>query len=422
MARTSPHRSFLRDNARWLGAGFGLSFCSSFGQTFFISLFAGELQALTGLTDGGWGALYTVATLASAATIYRIGGLADRMRLERLAVAVLAVYALTAFAMGILGWLGGPGLASVVLLGVAVYLLRLCGQGMMGHIAATAMGRWFRAHRGRAVAIAGLGFSVGEAVLPAAVVAAVAAVGWRETWLGVALVLALLALPALGWALSEARAPRGLASADEATGMGGRHWRRSEALRHWTFWALLPAVLTGPFIGTVVFFHQVHIADVKGWTLAEMALAYPAYAGLTVASALAGGALVDRLGPRRLLPVFLLPMALGTAVIGPAESSLAWVAALALFGLTQGMAQTIWGALWPELYGTRWLGEVRAVSMTAMIFATAAGPGLTGILIDEGITLPQQAGAMGLWCLAVAAVGLRVSAAIAATEKAPAAG
>ncbi len=36
---------FYRDNARWLMAGLMLTLCSSFGQTFFISLFAGQIKS-----------------------------------------------------------------------------------------------------------------------------------------------------------------------------------------------------------------------------------------------------------------------------------------------------------------------------------------------------------------------------------------
>ena len=49
---------------------------------------------------------------------------------------------------------------------VVIFALRLCGQGMTSHIAVVAMARWFDAERGRALSIAALGFSVGEAVLP----------------------------------------------------------------------------------------------------------------------------------------------------------------------------------------------------------------------------------------------------------------
>ena len=74
--------SFLTANARWLSTGFLLTFASSFGQTWFISLFAGEVRAAHGLSNGGWGGLYTIATLASAALLFSRGALVDTMRLS----------------------------------------------------------------------------------------------------------------------------------------------------------------------------------------------------------------------------------------------------------------------------------------------------------------------------------------------------
>lgn len=394
-------QGFYRENFRWLGAGFGLSLASSFGQTFFISLFAGDIRAAYGLSDGDWGAIYTGATLASAALLFRLGGLADTMRLDRLAVAVLAGYAAAAVGMALS--------QSVAVLAVLVFALRFCGQGMMSHLAITSMGRWFRAHRGKAVAFAGLGFSAGEALLPALAVALAGIAGWRSAWLAVAAVLALVAAPALAWALSARRQPRGAAESHDATaGLGGRHWTRSEVLGHWTFWALLPGVLTAPFIGTVIFFQQVHIAAIKGWDLGVMALGFPVYAALTIGASLTGGWLVDRVGAARLLPVYLLPLGAGVAVLAFAGSVEGWFMTLALCGLTQGTAQALWGALWPELYGTRNLGAVRSVATTAMVFSTAIGPGITGVLIDAGIDLSEQAPAMALWCLGLSGVLMTV--------------
>ena len=43
---------FLRDNAPFLSVGVLLTFVSSFGQTFFISVFAGEIRAEFGLSHG----------------------------------------------------------------------------------------------------------------------------------------------------------------------------------------------------------------------------------------------------------------------------------------------------------------------------------------------------------------------------------
>lgn len=87
---------FVQENARWLSAGFLLTFVSSFGQTWFISLFAGFIKQEHGLTDGSWGTLYTVGTLAAAALMFRRGSVVDRIALSRLVPAIAIGLALSA--------------------------------------------------------------------------------------------------------------------------------------------------------------------------------------------------------------------------------------------------------------------------------------------------------------------------------------
>ncbi len=386
---------FLIDNARWLGTGVLLAFGSSFGQTWFISLFAGEIRAAYGLTDGQWGGIYTLATLSSAAVLLSRGGLADTMPLSRLAPVVAVLFACAALGMA----LGN----TVWLLVVCVFLLRFCGQGMFTHIATTAMGRWFVATRGRAVSIKGLGYPLGEVLLPLPVVLLIGWIGWRATWGVAAAVILLVILPLLMWLLARDRAPGGMIAAMGSTGMGGTHWNRTQVLRHWLFWALLPLLLTPGFIGTVVFFHQVHISEIKGWTLAQMAPAYPAYASVTVATSLVAGWACDRFGPDKLLPIALIPMGMAMLLIGPADSVWMWVLMLAVMALTQGMVGALWGAFWPHVYGTRYLGSVRALTVAIMVVSTAIGPGITGWLIDIGVPFPDQGLLLAIWCFAVAA-------------------
>lgn len=388
---------FLLENARWLGTGLLLTFASSFGQTWFISLFAGEIRAEYGLTDGAWGALYTVATLSSAFLLLTRGSLADTVPLSRLAPVVALIFAAAAGAMA----LG----QSVWLLGAAVFLLRFCGQGMFSHISVTAMGRWFVATRGRAVAITGLGYSAGESLLPVPAVLLIGWLGWRGGWTVVAAVIALVVAPLLLVLLAQDREPTGRAAGSGSPGLGGRHWRRAEVLRHWLFPALLPFLLTPGFIGRVMFFHQVHVAEVKGWSLAAMAPAYPVYAGVTVAAALAAGWAADRFGPAQLLPPLLIPMGLATLLLGPVDEVWGWVAVLGILGLTQGMQNAFWGAFLPHVYGTDHLGAVRALTVALMVVATAIGPGLTGLVIDLGVTFPAQGLALGLWCFALVPLG-----------------
>lgn len=385
---------FLRENARWLGAGFLLTFLSGFGQTWFISLFAEFIKQAHGLSDGGWGSLYTAATLMAAALMFWRGSLADHIRLARLAPVTMALFACSA--------LGLAFADAVWLLGVSLFGLRLCGQGMCSHLAMTAMGRWFEARRGRAVSIANLGHPAGEVVLPVLAVLAIAAIGWRQAWVVSAAILLFAAGPGLALLLRAERAPSGTSASAGRPGLGGRQWQRADAARHWLAPALLPVLLTPGFIGTVVFFQQAHVAQVKDWSLVAMAPGYTAYAGANVVAAFIAGWAADRFGPHRLLPLFLIPMGLGIALIGPAGQVAVWYLALGAIGITQGMASALWGVLLPAVYGTRHLGAIRSLATTIMVVSTAIGPGITGVLIDQGIAFPTQSLFMGAWCLCLA--------------------
>jgi len=389
-------RSFYGRNAWWLATGFLLTFGSSFGQTFFIALFAGGFREEFGLSNGEWGGLYTLATLASAAVLVQAGRLADTMPLVRLAVAVVLLYALSAALMLLAT---GP-----LMLAIAVFGLRFCGQGMMSHISMTAMARWFRANRARAIAVAVLGFPLGEAVLPLLAVPVIEAFGWRAGWGFVSACLLLVVLPLVLLLMSRNRTPQGEGGGENAVGMGGRHWTRRDVLRSWTFWVLMPGILAPPFIGTCVFFHQVHISEVREFSLATMALGFPLYAGVVVATSFLAGFVVDRVGSTRMLPVLLLPLGVSVPVLSlPGDVSI-WFLTLLGLGISQGLMITIVGTLWPTLYGTRWIGGVKALATAMMVVSTAAGPGITGWLIDLGVTFPGQTPYLAAWCLGMCVV------------------
>lgn len=306
-----PFLRFLLDNASYLSVGFLLTFASSFGQTFFISIFAGKIQAEFGLSHGEWGAIYAGATLGAAAVMIWAGGLTDVFRVRVLAAVVLAGLALAC--------LGMAGLTSAWMLVPVVFLLRLCGQGMSSHVGTVAMARWFIATRGRALSVASMGFAAGEAVLPLAFVALLAAVDWRSLWVGAAaIVLALL--PAIVRLLRQERTPQADSAAGVAAGMGGLHWTRRAVLRHWLFWIVAAAAAGLSAFNTAFFFHQVHIAEAKGWTHLELVALYPIYTAASVAAMLGSGWLIDRFGSGRLMAMSQAPIAAGFLLFGLSET------------------------------------------------------------------------------------------------------
>lgn len=389
---------FLRVNASWLGAGFLLTFASSFGQTFFIAVFAGEIREAYDLTHGAWGALYASATACSAVVMVWAGSLTDRFRIRHIGVAILAGLALTAAAMS---WIGGFWALALV-----IFLLRLFGQGLMGHCAMVAMARWFVARRGRAVSIAGLGVAVGEALLPIGFVALMGVMDWRILWLVAAAALAGL-VPILWSLLRLERTPQSHAESGGGAGMGGRMWTRAEVFRHPVFWLMLPALLGPAAWNTAFFFQQVPLAEAKGWTHASLVSLFPLFTATSVAFMLLAGGLVDRFGSRRLAAFYLLPLALGYAVYALTQSIVWGAGGIVALGIGTGLHAMMMGTFWAEAFGTRHLGAIRAMMAAVMVLGTALGPAVTGALIDLGFDFPAQCLAIAGYFVAAAVLGGR---------------
>ncbi|EAP77983.1 MFS transporter [Roseovarius nubinhibens] len=372
---------FLRLNLPWLSAGFLLTFLSSFGQTFFISLFAGEIRLAFGLSHGEWGGLYSLGTFASAMMMIWAGGLTDLFRVRALAPLVLGlqIFACLFMAFNPVWWL----------LPLVIFSLRFTGQGMLSHLAVVAMARWFTATRGRALSLATLGFSLGEALLPLIFVALMALIDWRLLWI-VAALIAALGIPALRHLLREERTPQSHAQSDSSLGMLARHWTRRNALKHWLFWLMIPALLGPSAFNTAFFFHQVHFAEIKQLSHLQLVAYFPFYTGVSIVAMIASGWALDRFGTARLMPFMQLPMVVGFTLFATATDG-AWLfAGFVFLGLTTGFNATIPAAFWAEFYGTRHIGAIKAMAAAIMVLGSAIGPLLTGLALDLGIGIELQ--------------------------------
>jgi len=373
--------AFLRENVRFLSAGGLLSFSSCYGQTFFIAIFAAQIMGAYDLSDGEWGGVYTLGTATSAVVMFWAGALADRFRVRALACIVMPGLALVCLAMGVN--------TSVVGLIAIVFLLRFLGQGMMSQLAVVAMARWFVARRGLALSISALGFAVGQAAFPVVVASLFDVISWRTVWF-LSAALLMLTFPVILWLLSAERTPQSHVEAANSVGMHGRHWTRPEVLRSRFFWMLLPMLLGPPAWGTALFFQQVHIASVKGWPLIDYLALIPLLTAVSVFVTVLSGQAIDRFGSARLATLYLVPFALAFLIIGQAETLAMAAIGMAVLGVGHGIQATLPAAFWAEFFGTRHIGAIKAVSASIMVFGSAVGPGISGVLIDFGFTYPEQ--------------------------------
>ncbi|SDD24377.1 MFS transporter [Kordiimonas lacus] len=375
--------AFLRDNLKLLGFGFTVAIFSSFGQTYFIGVYREPISTAYELSNSDFGLYYMIVTIGSAIGLNRFGHLIDSVPLARYAAGLVLLLAVACLSMG----LAGP----VFLLFAAMMFVRLMGQGMMTHAAMTTMSRYFDRNRGRAVAIAGLGMPVGQAIFPALAVFLMTRVSWQSSWLVFAGVCLLVALPLVTYLLRhhERRHADWVASS-AANGpsdgaVGGKVWRRRDVVRDYRFYLALPAVIVTPFWITAVFFFAEDIASSKGWTMQAFTGLYWLYALGAAVTPLLGGALVDHFGGRRLLPWYPPIMAIGLLVGLVSTGGIGIGIFLALMGLVLGAAGPVNNAMWAEIYGTRYLGEIKALATSLLVLSTALAPYLLGLLLDAGV-------------------------------------
>ncbi len=398
----------IRQEWRLLLFGFLMTFGSSYGQTFFIALFSGDIRRDLQLSHTDFGFLYSAATLASAGLLLWSGGIIDRWDLRR--VSYLVVAGLSAGCL-LAGLATGP-----VLLFLGFLLLRHTGQALMSMTGLTSVVRYIPEGRGKASAIATSGFAIAEAVLPLLAVALLAAWGWRQsffTWGG----LLLLVMPPLVWLLLKGHERRHAAYIDTlqpgyTPTTGGRaparrQWTRPEMLRDPLLYLFLPALMAQPLLFTGFMFHQVALVLEKGWTLSFWAGLYVLYAVTSSLVKFAAGLLIDRVGAQPLLPFMIWPLGAALLLLGLLDSPLAAVGFMLLIGVSTGVYTTTASPFYAERYGTLHLGAIKSVTTAIMVCATAVTPVIMGWALDADVTLSDMAiVAAGYAALASAAAAI----------------
>jgi MFS family permease len=379
---TRPTLDFLRTNPSLLAFGFVMALGSSFGQTFFIGIFGPGIRDEFGLSHTAWGTIYMLGTLGSAALLPFTGKLVDSVALRRYAMAVCAlmVFACTVTAnVGAAAWLV-----------LAVFLLRHAGQGLMSHVALTSMARYFDVDRGRAIAVAALGFSVGEAILPVLAVFVIAVLGWRATYGAAALIVLLVLLPT-AWRLLRGHEERHRRYEERARTLAAgrpdmRAWSRRDLFRSLAFYLLAPGMLTPSLVTTALFFHHIVLAAEKGWSPAWITGNYVLYAAATLITSLLTGVAVDRYTAVRVVPFMLAPLLAGLLVFASSSHPLIVWPYFILIGANVGISHIARTALWAELYGTAHLGAIKSLIAALGVLSSAFGPVAMGLLMDRGFS------------------------------------
>lgn len=369
--------AFVRKERRLLSFAVSFTFFSSFGQTFLISLFVPYFLTAFDLSNATFGSLYSAATLTSAVALPWLGQWIDRIPLRQYSMYVAIGLLIASLVMAV-SW-------HISMLFVGLILLRLSGQGLSGHTAQTTMARYNDQLRGKALSISGIGYPLGEAILPSIIAGVLVLFHWRTTWALIALVIAVFFIPVLWFLIrSEKTAVDDEIIEEDKPSASDQYKLLAKDARTWY---VVPAILMPPFWVTGLFLYQVSAADQLGWSAGLIASAFVAFAATRIATGLFSGPVIDRFSAKTIFPFLLIPMIIGLLVGFFFSGGWAAFVYLGLIGATMGFSSTIKSALWAEMYGTKVIGTVQSAFASLMVFSTALSPFLVGWLLDQSVTM-----------------------------------
>ena len=366
---------FFRNNFREVGFGWVLTFLSSFGQTFLISIYVPEILKTFSISNGLFGSIYAIATVTSSIIMLSVGHLVDHKPVKKITAFTVVGLAFSSFLLGI-------SHLSIAILIIALIGLRLTGQGLMSHISLTVMSRHYDLDRGKALSIASLGYAIGEALFPICIstlilwydfeVAAMASAGFLVLYL---IRLYFTDLSYFDAALSAENKPSAISLLKDY----------KDLLRKKVFFILMPVSFALSFTITAVFFYQYVVVEDKGWSVSLYASFFTVYALVRIVFSIFGGMLVDKYSGKKMFRIYLIPFTLGLLAFAFIDSIFGALSFLILAGISVGMAGTVKSAVLAEVFGTEKLGTIRSVFTMFMVFSTALGPLIFGSLMDMGI-------------------------------------
>ena len=359
--------------------GFIFTFFSSFGQSYFLGLFNSSIRDALSITHGQFGSIYASATLCSSLLLIWVGKKIDDVNIFKFALFVIILLSFACFFFS--------KVSSVFLLFIAIFLMRFSGQGMMSHTASTTISRYFTRTRGRALSISWFGLSSAEFIMPVLMVYLLTIIDWQNLWL-IFSITVLIILPTASFLLIKNLNLDSRETSDEnIKEVEIKQWNRREVIKDYRFYIISLNMLAMPWIFTGFAVFQSFIQTSKGWGPYVIAQSFMSYSILSVLTLFLSGFLIDKFTSRKLLIYMNIPLLFSVVVLYFFDTPITAFLFLGLVGISNGFANILGSSTWAELYGVKYLGSIKALTTALMVFATAFGTALFGLLIDLGFTV-----------------------------------
>ncbi len=373
----APPRSRIFYGWFVVAAAFAITFVG-FGSAYTFSAFVVSLQREFGASRGWVSLVFSLAGFLYFGVGIISGPLADRWGAKRLAIAGMLLVGLGLIL---------AGRARTLIEVYAAYGLGIgLGVGCAYVPVLGAVQRWFIIRRGLASGLAVSGIGVGTLVMPPLATALIAGFGWRDAYLVLGILAAIVGVGAANLIEDDPRR-RGLEPDGSAppTALSSRPVQGlsvGEAIRTRRFLGLYAGCLAGSLGVFVPFVHLVPYAiDHKIEPATAVLLLGAIGVGSTIGRFFLGG-VADRLGRDNFLTAMYAGMAASLAIWEMAGG----FPALILFALAFGLFYGGWVAILPAIvadhFGARRVSGIIGVLYTSVAIGTLIGPSAAGFMFD----------------------------------------
>ena len=156
-------------------------------------------------------------------------------------------------------------------------------------------------------------------------------------------------------------------------------------------------MLAMPWIATGVFVYQSFISDSKMWNIYTIPKAFMVYSLASIITLFFSGFLVDKFSSRKLIPIMNIPLLISMFVLFYYQQEISAFIFLGLVGISNGLANVLGSSTWAEIYGVKFIGSIKALTTAFMVFSTAFGTAVFGLMIDNGFSIENIAFVSGIY-------------------------
>ncbi len=369
--------------------GFIFTFFSSFGQSFFLGLFNAPIRNELGITHGQFGNIYATATIFSSLLLIWVGKKIDEYQIIYYSFFVILLLFFSSLFFSFIN--------SIIFLSIGIFLMRFSGQGLMSHTSTTTISRFFEKSRGKALSTIWFGLSSAEFILPVLVTYLFVIYSWRTVWQGIAIIIIIFLPFVIFNTIKKIKLDSREKDLDPKKNFKIKSWRRKEVIKDYRFYIVSLNMLAMPWIATGVFVYQSFISDSKMWNIYTIPKAFMVYSLASIITLFFSGFLVDKFTSRKLIPIMNIPLLISMFVLFYYQQEISAFIFLGLVGISNGLANVLGSSTWAEIYGVKFIGSIKALTTAFMVFSTAFGTAVFGLMIDNGFSIENIAFVSGIY-------------------------